>query len=123
MAGVPLLLTVVGNVQGGVARFRRKCAMTVWTVQNWLVEELCSNITHTFMRRMTTTRLKVLEGSTVKELVDLINVALVEGWSLRGEIRSEERVPVGKKRTCEIVFVQVMAWVGMLEASELPPPV
>lgn len=116
----PLLLTVVGNVQGGVARFRRKCAMTVWTVQNWLVEEVCSKITHPPMRRLTTVKLKVLEAPSVKELIVEINAALTEGWSLRGDTRSFETYNASRTQVVGCVFTQVMAWVCMLEANEQP---
>lgn len=74
---------------------------------------------------MRTVKLKVLEAGTLKKLVELVNAALEEGWSLRGDIRCEERraETVGKRRTMEVSFCQVLAWVAMVEAADEPPKV
>ncbi len=74
---------------------------------------------------MTTVKLNVVEATSLKELVGHVNKALEEGWSLRGDIRTEERraEETGKRRTLDVWYCQVLAWVAMVEAADEPPKV
>jgi hypothetical protein len=70
---------------------------------------------------MLTTELKLLEAPSLKELVELVNESLKEGWSMRGETRSGETHNASRTKVTGCVFSQVMAWVELVEPNESRP--